>query len=197
MGGFFVPSYIREVVTMASVDMVDKIKRPPGRPELYPTLVQPRLDEIYEWISQGCTEQSICKALGIHRDTWIRYKDSNIELTDTITRARGAAGELLLNKQFAAACGQRVTLNKQKVTKDGDILDITEDIYVAPNVNAADFWSRHMMPGYIAPRSSDSGQNITVNFQLPEAREKVEQLLTEREKLRAVDITGLEVVEVD
>ena len=183
---------------MAEIATIDKDSGGKvGRPELYPIVVQPRLDDIYEWVSQGCTEKSICKTLGIHHSTWIRYKDENKELSETITRARSAAGELLLNKQFAAACGQTVTLNKQKVTKDGDILDITEDIYVAPNVNAAEFWSRHLMPGYIPPKQVDPGQNITVNFQLPEAKAKVEQLLTERQKAKAIDITGLEVVEVE
>lgn len=176
---------------------IDKDAGKVGRPELYPIVVQPRLDDIYEWVSQGNTEKSICKSLGIHHSTWIRYKEEYKELSETITRARSAAGELLLNKQFAAACGQTIPLNKQKVTKDGDVVDIIEEMYIPPNVNAADFWSRHMMPGYIPPKQVESG-NITINnFQLPEARQKVEQLLTEREKLRAIDITGLEVVEAE
>lgn len=185
------------VVTMDEITTIDKDKRSVGRPELYPTVVQPRLDDIYEWISQGCTEQSICKTLGIHHSTWIEYKDKYTELAEIITRARSAAGELVLNKQFQAACGQTITLNKQKVTKDGDVVDITEDVYVAPNVNAAEFWARHMMPEYKAPKSVEITNNTTNNFQLPEAKAKVEQLLTERQKARAIDIASFEVVEAE
>lgn len=168
-----------------------------GRPCKYESHVKPHFDEIYEWISQGATEKSIAKKLGIHPFTWICYKKDNSELTDLITRARSAAGELLLNKQFAAACGQTIPLNKQKVTKDGDVVDIIEEMYIPPNVNAADFWSRHMMPGYIPPKQVEPG-NITINnFQLPEARQKVEQLLSEREKLKAIDVASFEVVEAE
>ena len=165
-----------------------------GRPELYPAIVEPRLDDIYEWISQGTTEKSICKSLGIHHSTWIRYKERYKELSELIMRARTAAGELLLNKQFAAACGQTVTLIKQKVTKDGNILDITEDMYVPPNVNAAEFWSRHMYPDYKAPKSVDSGQNITVNFQLPQLEQDIQSIRSRREELERLLAVDVEVI---
>ena len=176
---------------VATIEKENKV----GRPELFPIVIQPRLDDIYEWVSQGNTEKSICKSLGIHHSTWIRYKEQYKELSETITRARSAAGELLLNKQFAAACGQMVTLNKQKVTKDGDILDITEDMYVPPNVNAADFWSRHMYPDYKAPKSVDSGQNITVNFQLPQLEQDLAQIAEKRKSLEALLHKDYEIIE--
>jgi hypothetical protein len=166
-----------------------------GRPELYPTIVKPKFDDIYEWISQGNTEKSICKRLGIHPFTWICYKKEYTELTELITRARTAAGDLLLNKQFAAACGQTVTLYKQKVTKDGDVVDIAEDMYIPPNVNAADFWSRHMMPGYIPPKSVESG-NITINnIQLPQLEADIQAIQSKRKELETLLAVDVEVIE--
>lgn len=184
-----------KIVVQEPTETVETSKA--GRPELYPAIVEPNFDMIFEAISQGYTEKSIYEKLGVNRQSWIDYKSKYPEFAEIIKRARSAAGELLLNKQFAAACGQTVTLNKQKVTKDGDVVDITEDMYIPPNVNAAEFWARHLYPEYKAPKSVESGQNITVNFQLPEAKAKVEQLLSEREKRRAIDITGLEVVEAE
>jgi hypothetical protein len=166
-----------------------------GRTELYPTVVLPRFDDIYEWISQGNTEKSICKRLGIHPFTWIRYKQEHNELSELITRARSAAGELLLNKQFSAACGQTVTLNKQKVTKDGDVVDITEDMYIAPNVNAAEFWSRHMYPGYIPPKGDSSGSIVINNFQLPQLEADLAAIVEKRKTLEALLHKDYEVIE--
>lgn len=166
-----------------------------GRPCKYESHVKPYLDDIYDWISQGMTEQSICKQLGIHPFTWIRYKQDNNDLSELITRARQAAGQLLLNKQFAAGCGQKIILKRQKALKDGSIIDIEEEEYIPPNVQAAEFWARHMMPDYVPPKQA--AENITLHFQLPEARQKVEQLLSEREKLKAIDITSFEVVEAE
>jgi hypothetical protein len=166
-----------------------------GRPYLYISHVKPYFDDIYEWISQGATEKSIAKKLGIHPFTWICYKKDNSELTDLITRARSAAGELLLNKQFAAACGQTVPLNKQKVTKDGNVVDIVEEMYIPPNVNAAEFWSRHMMPGYIPPKQVDSG-NITINnFQLPQLEQDLAQIAEKRKSLEALLHKDYEVID--
>lgn len=177
----------------ADVEVIEKENKV-GRPELFPTVILPRFDDIYEWISEGHTEKSICKKLGIHPATWIEYKNKYNELAELIIRARSAAGELLLNKQFAAGCGQVVTLNKQKVTKDGDVVDYKEEAYIPPNTNAADFWGRHMMPEYKAPKQVESG-NITINnFQLPEKVKEIEQLdkeITELEKRLAVDVEAI------
>jgi len=166
-----------------------------GRSELYPVLVEPRLDDIYEWISQGYTEKSICKKLGIHPFTWIRYKQDNNELSELIIHARQAAGQVVLNKQFQAACGQSVTLSKQKVTKDGEVIDITEEMYIPPNVNAAEFWGRHMMPDYKPAKSVENLTLIQNNFQLPDLQQQLQQIQEKRKQLESLLAVDLEPTE--
>jgi hypothetical protein len=163
-------------------EIVEVERERAGRPELYPTVVLPNWDMIFEAISQGYTEKSIYEKLGINRQSWIDYKAKYTEFAEMIIRARSAAGELLLNKQFQAGCGQKVTLRKQKALKDGSVVDIEEEMYIPPNVNAADFWGRHMMPEYKAPKSVESGGNLTVNFQLPQIQSEL-QKLAEQEKI--------------
>ena len=173
-------------------------KRSVGRPELYPVLAEPRLDDIYEWVAEGNTEKSICKKLGIHHSTWIEWKDKYPELAATITRARQAAGQLLLNKQFAAGCGQKVTVRKQKALKDGSIVEVEEEEYIPPNVQAAEFWARHMMPDYVPPKQADTTKTITVNFQLEDWEQKRKQILDEIKRLElqaAVDVEAVPVEE--
>jgi hypothetical protein len=179
---------------MDSVNTVE-IESNRGRPELYPVVIEPNLDKIYEWIAQGYTEKSIYDKLQIHHSTWIRYKEEYKELSDTITRARTAAGQLMLNKQFQKACGQVVTLKKQKTVAGGDIVDVFEEQYIPPDTNAAEFWGRHMMPEYKAPKAVESG-NITINnFQLEDIQKKKQEILQEIRKLEMQSAVDLEPVE--
>lgn len=160
---------------------VDKKELTVGRNLAFPSKIWDRIDEIEDWISQGVAEYSIIKMLGIAKNTWYAAKRENKEFLNRINRARGSAAELLLHKQYQAASGHVVTLKKDKVTKDGDIIPATEEIYIPPNVNAADFWARHMMPGYIAPRSE--GQAVTVTVQLPAVEAELQRISSERERL--------------
>jgi hypothetical protein len=167
-----------------------------GRPELYPTLVKPYFDDIYNWIAEGNTEESIAKKLGIHPYTWICYKKGYTELTELITRARQSAGELMLHKQYQKASGMTISLNKQKVTKDGDVVDITEEMYIPPDTNAADFWARHLYPDYKPAKGVENG-NLTINnFQLPEIDAKIQKLLKELNSLETQSAVDVECIEV-
>ena len=174
-----------------------KEPREVGRPCKYETYVKPYLDDIFEWVSRGITEKSIYKKLGVSADAWISYKDKYSELSETITRARQAAGQLLLNKQFAAGCGQKVTVRKQKALKDGTIVEVEEEEYIPPNVQAAEFWARHMMPDYIPPKQADTTKNITVNFQLADWEQKRREILAEIKRLELQAAVDVEAVPVD
>jgi len=199
VGGFFVAHNnveIGKVVTMAD-EIVKANNTRVGRPCKYESHVKPYLDDIYDWISQGITEKSICKRLGIHPFTWIRYKQDNNDLSELITRARQAAGQLLLNKQFAAGCGQKVTVRRQKALKDGSIVEVEEEEYIPPNVQAAEFWARHMMPDYVPPKQADTTKTINVNFQLEDWEQKRKQILDEIKRLELSQAVDVEAIPVD
>src|SRR5690606_25379125 len=119
------------------------------------------------------------------------------ELAETITRARQAAGQLLLNKQFAAGCGQKVTVRKQKPLKDGTIVEFEEEQYIPPNVQAAEFWARHMMPDYVPPKQADTTKNINVNFQLDNWEQKRREILAEIKRLELQSAVDVEAIPVD
>ena len=168
-----------------------------GRPCKYESHVRPYLDDIYDWISQGITEKSIYGKLSISHQAWIKYKDKYTELAETITRARQAAGQLLLNKQFAAGCGQKVTVRKQKPLKDGTIVEFEEEQYIPPNVQAAEFWARHLMPDYVPPKQADTTKNINVNFQLEDWEQKGREILDEIKRLELQSAVDVEAIPVD
>lgn len=180
------------------MDYTDRPDEPePERRTKYNTLLKPRFKEVIQWIAEGCTDYSIAEKIGVHYNTLSIWKKEYKEFSELYTRAQDARNCLTMNSMFKRGNGIKTVLKKQKVLANGEIKDYLEEQYYPPDVNAADLYFRNNMDGYIQAKQVETGQNITVNFQLPEARQKVEQLLTEREKLRAIDVASFEVVEAE
>ena len=197
------------VVTMDEITTIDD-SRKVGRPCKYESHVEPRLSEIYDWVRQGFTDYSIAEQLDIAHYTLIQYKERYTELTETYSRAIKERNSLVMNSMYSKAVGieksvpkafkiKEVTYNEEgKKQAEIERLEYGEEyIYVPPDVNAADLFLRNNDPDYKSAKSVEITNNTTNNFQLPEAKAKVEQLLTERQKAKAIDITSLEVVEVE
>ena len=185
---------------MAEKDVatIDKETDARGRPCKYESHVEPYLDKIFEWLKAGYTDISICEQLGIHQNTWMRYKDKYSILGDLYARARTHRNALVMNKMFQKATGEKVSLIKQKTTKDGEIVDLVEEQYIPPDVNAADLFLRNNDPEYKSAKADISGQNITVNFQLDDWEKKRKEILDEIKRLElqsAVDVEAIPVEE--
>jgi hypothetical protein len=180
---------------MADITIRDDAKV--GRPCKYDTHVQPYLDKIYDWLIQGYTDYSIADQLGIAKCSLIKYKDEYAELTDLYTRARTERNKLVMNKMFQRATGEKVTLLKQKATKDGEIVDLVEEQYIPPDVNAADLFLRNNDPEYKSAKADISGQNITVNFQLADWEQKRREILAEIKRLELSQAVDVEAIPVD
>ncbi len=166
-----------------------------GRPYKYETHVLPRIQEIEQWIREGYTDYSISDSLGISPTTLIEYKKDRIEVIEAYQRARTHKNCLVMHKMFQKATGEKVTLNKQKLDKEGFTHDLTEEMYIPPDVNAADLFLRNNDPDYKGPKSVESGQSITVNFQLPQLEQELQQLAEKRKTLEALLHTDYEVIE--
>lgn len=174
---------------------VDKV----GRPCKYESHVEPRLNEIYEWLKAGYTDDSIAESLSIGYSTWMKYKAEIVELKEFVMRARLHKSCLVMNAQFEKAKGIKEKVPKafklkeiiydDKGKKQSEIerLEYGEEyIYVPPDVNAADLFLRNNDPSYKSAKSAEIG-NITVNnFQLPQKQQELAQLDTEIQNLEAL-----------
>jgi hypothetical protein len=154
-----------------------------GRPCKYETHVEPRLNEIYEWVRSGMTDYSIAESLGIHKATLVEYKNKYSELAELYTRALHERNRLVMNKMFQKATGEKVTLLKQKATKDGDIVDLIEETYIPPDVQAADLFLRNNDPAYKSAKSIEINNTTTNNFQLPQLEDELKQIAEQRKVL--------------
>lgn len=166
-----------------------------GRPCKYETHIEPRLLEIFEWLKQGYTDYSIADNLGVHQVTYIRYKQDNINLANLYTQACLERNRLVMNKMFKKATTEIVPLRKQKVTKDGEVIDIIEEVYAGPDVNAADLYLRNNDPDYKSAKSDASNTFTVNNIQLPNLQEQLQQIQAERDKLSKLLAVDAQVIE--
>jgi hypothetical protein len=162
----------------------------------YETHVLPRFKDILQWLKDGMTEYSIADKLGIARSTLTGYKSKYATFQSLYARAQDERNCLVMNSMYRKALGEKASLNKQKVTKDGDVIDIIEEVYIPPDVNAADLYLRNNDDKYKSAKS-DVG-NMTLiqnNFQLPQVTQQIKLLEEELKRLEAPQAVDVEVIE--
>jgi prefoldin subunit 5 len=154
--------------------------------------------EIEQWLKDGYTDYSIADNLGICHNTLIEYKRTQSEIIEAYTRARTHRNALVMHKMYKAATTETVALKKQKVGKDGSTVDIIEEIYVGPDVNAADLYLRNNSEDYKSAKADTSGLTlIQNNYQLPQIQQQIQQLEQELKKLETIETVALEVTVQD
>ena len=91
----------------------------------------------------GLTQQQIANNLGISIDTLIENKKKYSEFNNALKKGKEVIDFEVENALLKKALGYTITLNKQKVTKDGDVVDITEEVHVPPDTTAQIFWLKN------------------------------------------------------
>lgn len=167
----------REVATIKEREIDTR-----GRPCKYATHVEPYLDKIFEWLKTGYTDCSIAEQLGIHQNTWMRYRDKYSILGELYTRARTHRNALVMNKMYEKATGYEHP-DLFIAQYQGEVVEKEIKKYYPPDVNAADLFLRNNDPDYKGAKSADSGPGITVNFQLPQLEQELQQIAEQRKSL--------------
>ena len=98
------------------------------------------------WARDGLTEEQIAKNMGIGRTTLYEWKKKEPNIANTLKKGKEVIDFEVENALLKKALGYTVTLNKQKVTKDGDVVDIQEDVHIAPDTTAQIFWLKNRKP---------------------------------------------------
>jgi hypothetical protein len=177
-------------------DIVASEKREVGRPCKYETHVKPYLDKIYQWLTEGYTDYSIADQLGICHETLIKYKDNYLDLSSLYARARLERNRLVMNKMFQKATGEKVTLLKQKATKDGEVIDLVEEQYIPPDVNAADLFLRNNDPEYRSAKMDlNSLTLVQNNYNLDDLEAKRLEVLQELKRLESATDADYKVID--
>lgn len=95
------------------------------------------------WARDGLTDEQIAKNMGIATSTLYNWKKESIEFLEALKKGKEVVDFEVENALLKKALGYTITLNKQKVTKDGDVVDITEEVHVPPDTTAQIFWLKN------------------------------------------------------
>ena len=95
------------------------------------------------WARDGLTDEQIARNIGIATSTFYEWKKKKLEFSETLKKGKEVVDFEVENALLKKALGYTITLNKQKVTKDGDVVDITEEVHVPPDTTAQIFWLKN------------------------------------------------------
>lgn len=98
------------------------------------------------WARDGLTDEQIAKNIGISRASLYEWKKKEVDISDALKKGKEIVDFEVENALLKKALGYTITLNKQKVTKDGDVVDITEEVHVPPDTTAQIFWLKNRKP---------------------------------------------------
>lgn len=121
----------------------------------YEKLIEPRLDEIRQWVSEkNATKKEIATALGVSYSGFRKYEKEYPQLAGILTENRQQANEEALGSFWKRVTGY----NTKEVTKeriDGKMVVVKEVTkHVPPDVGAAQFWLTNAMPDKFKNRQS-------------------------------------------
>lgn len=131
---------------------------------------QDKLILLEGWARQGLTDEQIANNMGIGRTTLYDWRQKEPNIANALKKGKEVVDFEVENALLKRALGYTIVLNKQKVTKDGDIVDIVEEMHIAPDTTAQIFWLKNRMT-----RQWRDKVEVETN---KEQLEKVEELLS-------------------
>lgn len=106
-------------------------------------LEQDKLILLEGWARDGLTEEQIANNIGISRQSLWEWKKKEVDILNALKKGKEVVDIEVENALLKKALGYTITLHKQKVTKDGDVVDIEEEVHIAPDTTAQIFWLKN------------------------------------------------------
>ena len=106
-------------------------------------LEQDKLTLLEGWARDGLTDEQIANNIGISRSTLFEWRKNNQDISNALKKGKEVVDIEVENALLKKALGYTITLHKQKVTKDGDVVDIEEEVHIAPDTTAQIFWLKN------------------------------------------------------
>lgn len=109
-------------------------------------LTKEGLSKIQAWALSGLTNEQIANNMGITVKTIYEWANKYSDFSDSLKRAKTIADEEVENALYKKALGYTIALNKQKVTKDGIIVNCIEEMHIPADTTAQIFWLKNRQP---------------------------------------------------
>lgn len=108
--------------------------------------VKNKLVLVEGWARDGLTDEQIAKNLGIGKNTFYEYKKEHQDFSDSLKKGKEIVDYEVENALLKKALGYTVTLKKEKVTKDGNVVEIEEEVHIPADTTAQIYWLNNRKP---------------------------------------------------
>ena len=112
----------------------------------YPEYIQPNLAKVEEWASVGVPEATIARRLGVHHDTFIKYKARYPELFEALKKGRQDIVDAAYSALAKRALGYDYEETETHIRKDGKSYVVKRAKHQPPDVAAINLllknWAR-------------------------------------------------------
>lgn len=114
-----------------------------GRKSVYDVIIEPRLDDIEWWLTQGATEKEVYDKLGISHESFYKYKKEKSEFAEVLKRGKEPADmevERALHKRALGYFYDEITT--ETIEGENGIITKEKKItkHIAPDVSAQIYW---------------------------------------------------------
>ena len=141
-------------------------------------LLPEKLLLLEDWARQGLFDAQIAKNMGISEATLYRYKANHPEIKEALRKGKEVVDIEVENAMLKRAIGYTITINEQKVDKDGYVHDLKRDVHIPGDVTAQIFWlknrRRQQWRDKVEVEKGESVQKIEIINDLPKDEENGE-----------------------
>lgn len=141
-------------------------------------LLPEKLLLLEDWARQGLFDAQIAKNMGISEATLYRYKANHPEIKEALRKGKEVVDIEVENAMLKRALGYTITINEQKVDKDGYVHDLKRDVHIPGDVTAQIFWlknrRRQQWRDKVEVEKGESVQKIEIINDLPKDEENGE-----------------------
>ena len=106
-------------------------------------LKEDKLTLLTGWARQGLTNEQIANNMGINVSTLYDYINKFNEISNALKKGKEVVDFEVENALLKRALGYTITINEQKVDKDGYVHDLKKDIHIPGDTTAQIFWLKN------------------------------------------------------
>ena len=106
-------------------------------------LEKDKLTLLEGWARDGLTDEQIANNIGISRSTLFEWKKNNQDISNALKKGKEVVDIEVENAMLKRALGYTITINEQKVDKDGYVHDLKRDVHIPGDVTAQIFWLKN------------------------------------------------------
>ena len=95
------------------------------------------------WARDGLTDEQIAKNIGISRASLYEWKKKEIDIFDALKKGKEVIDFEVENALLKRALGYTITINEDKLDKDGCVHTLKKEVHIPADTTAQIFWLKN------------------------------------------------------